>query len=114
MTTSLPTRSPTGRPARLPDPRAGDFTMPADTTGMHPTFPINLYTVRSRNKFKTDAGGSIDLYIQKDSPGKDKESNWLPAPEGEFVLMMRLYWPKEKPPSTLDGSWKLPHVAEVK
>jgi len=76
--------------------------------------PINRYNVSSRNKLKTNADGSVDLYIQKDSPGKDKESNWLPAPEGEFVLMMRLYWPKEKPPSILDGSWKPPHVAEVK
>ncbi len=76
--------------------------------------PINRYNVSSRNKFKTNADGSIDLYIQKESPGKDKEANWLPAPEGEFVLMMRLYWPKEKPPSILDGSWKPPHVAEVK
>ena len=60
---------------------------------------INRYTVSSRNKFKTNADGSIDLYVQNESPGKDKESNWLPAPKDEFVLMMRLYWPKETPPS---------------
>ncbi len=76
--------------------------------------PINRYTVSSRNKFKTNADGSVDLYIQKESPGKDKEQNWLPAPADEFVLMMRLYWPSEKPPSILDGSWKPPHVVEVK
>jgi hypothetical protein len=75
--------------------------------------PINRYTVSSRNKFKTNADGSVDLYIQKDSPGKDKEQNWLPAPSGEFVLMMRLYWPSEKPPSILDGTWKPPHVKEA-
>jgi hypothetical protein len=74
---------------------------------------INRYTVSSRNKFKTNADGSVDLYIQKDSPGKDKEQNWLPAPAGEFVLMMRLYWPSEKPPSILDGTWKPPHVKEA-
>ena len=74
---------------------------------------INRYTVSSRNKFKTNADGSIDLYIQKDSPGKDKEQNWLPAPSGAFVLMMRLYWPSEKPPSILDGTWKPPEVKEV-
>jgi hypothetical protein len=51
--------------------------------------------------------------MSKDSPGKDKEQNWLPAPSGEFVLMMRLYWPSEKPPSILDGTWKPPHVKEV-
>jgi hypothetical protein len=75
--------------------------------------PINRYTVSSRNKFKTNPDGSIDLYIQNESPGKDKESNWLPAPKDEFVLMMRLYWPSEKAPSILDGSWKPPHVKKV-
>ncbi len=75
--------------------------------------PINRYTVSSRSKFKSNADGSVDLYFQKDSPGKDKEANWLPAPEGEFVLMMRLYWPKESPPSILDGSWKPPEVKQA-
>jgi hypothetical protein len=74
---------------------------------------INRYTVSSRNKFKANADGSIDLYIQKDSPGKDKEQNWLPAPADKFVLMMRLYWPSEKPPSLLDGTWKPPEVKEA-
>jgi len=75
--------------------------------------PLNRYTVSQRNKFNTNADGSIDLYIQHDSPGKDREANWLPAPAGGFVLMMRLYWPKEKPPSLLDGSWKIPEVKEA-
>jgi hypothetical protein len=74
---------------------------------------LNRYTVSSRSKFKVNADGSIDLYIQKDSPGKDKEANWLPAPADEFVLMMRLYWPSEKPPSLLDGTWKPPEVTEA-
>jgi hypothetical protein len=75
--------------------------------------PINRYTVSSRNKFKVNADGSIDLYIQNESPGKDKEQNWLPAPSDEFVLMMRLYWPSEKPPSILDGTWKPPEVKKA-
>ena len=75
--------------------------------------PINRYTVSSRNKFKANADGSVDLYVQRDSPGKDKEQNWLPAPADEFVLMMRLYWPKENPPSLLDGTWKPPSVKEA-
>ena len=75
--------------------------------------PLNRYTVSQRNKLKANADGSIDLYIQHESPGKDKESNWLPAPQGQFILMMRLYWPKEQPPSILDGSWKIPEVKEV-
>ncbi len=73
---------------------------------------LNRYTVSSRSKFKTNADGSIDLYFQNESPGKDKEQNWLPAPKDEFVLMMRLYWPSEKPPSILDGTWKPPEVKE--
>jgi hypothetical protein len=74
---------------------------------------LNRYNLSQRNKFKTNADGSIELYIQNESPGKDKESNWLPAPKGDFVLMMRLYWPKENAPSILDGSWKLPAVKEA-
>ena len=75
--------------------------------------PINRYTVSQRNKLKANNDGSVDLYIQNDSPGKDKEQNWLPAPKDKFILMMRLYWPKEKPPSLLDGSWKIPAVKEA-
>lgn len=67
----------------------------------------------SRNKFKANADGSVDLYVQRDSPGKNKEENWLPAPADELVLMMRLYWPKENPPSLLDGTWKPPAVKEA-
>ncbi len=74
---------------------------------------LNRYTLSSRNKFKTNPDGSTDLYLQKDSPGKGKESNWLPAPEGKFILMLRLYWPKEMPPSIIDGSWKPPAVMKV-
>jgi uncharacterized protein (TIGR03000 family) len=72
--------------------------------------PLNKYTVSPRNDLQTNADGSIDLYIQNESPGKDKESNWLPAPKGEFVLMLRLYWPNDKDPSILDGTWKPPAV----
>jgi hypothetical protein len=74
---------------------------------------LNRYTLSSRNKFKINKDGSVDLSIQKDSPGKDKESNWLPAPEGKFILMLRLYWPKEAPPSIIDGTWKPPAVKKV-
>jgi hypothetical protein len=75
--------------------------------------PINRYTVSQRNKLKVNADGSVDLYVQNESPGKDKEQNWLPAPKDKFVLMMRLYWPKEKAPSILDGTWKIPPVKEA-
>ena len=75
--------------------------------------PLNRYNVSSRSKFKPNNDGSIDVYIQNESPGKDKEANWLPAPTGEFILMLRLYWPREKAPSILDGSWKIPEVKEA-
>jgi len=75
--------------------------------------PLNRYTLSLRNKLKPNADGSIDLYIQHESPGKDKESNWLPAPKDQFILMLRMYWPKEKPPSILDGTWKIPEVKEA-
>ncbi len=75
--------------------------------------PLNRYNVSQRNKLKANADGSIDLYIQHESPGKDKESNWLPAPKDQFILMLRMYWPKEKPPSILDGTWKIPEVKEA-
>lgn len=72
--------------------------------------PLNRYTVSPRNDLKYNADGSLDLYIQNESPGKDKESNWLPAPKDKFILMMRLYWPRETNPSILDGTWRPPGV----
>jgi hypothetical protein len=69
--------------------------------------PINRYLINSPMlpQLKRDADGGLTLLIQNESPGKDKESNWLPAPEGPFLMFMRLYWPK---PEALDGTWKQP------
>ena len=69
--------------------------------------PLNRYLINSGMlpDLKKDADGGITLYLQKDSPGKDKESNWLPAPNGPFYPVLRLYWPKQ---DTLDGTWKQP------
>ena len=62
--------------------------------------PINRYLINSPMlpDMKKNADGSLTLYIQKDSPGKDKEANWLPAPNGPIYLVMRLYWPKTSRP----------------
>jgi len=81
--------------------------------------PINRYLVNSPMLpgLKKNKDGSLTLYIQKDSPGKDKEANWLPAPDGPIYLVMRLYWPKTEPPSILpagEGTWRPPAVALVK
>jgi hypothetical protein len=81
--------------------------------------PINRYLVNSPMlpQLKKNDDGSLTLYIQKDSPGKDKESNWLPAPNGPIYLVMRLYWPKTEPPSILppgEGTWKPPGIVVAK
>ena len=73
--------------------------------------PINRYAIGDRDKLKFDPDGSLTLYFQKDSPGQDKESNWLPTPEGSFNLFMRLYWPDQ---AIVDGTWKMPPVERVK
>jgi hypothetical protein len=81
--------------------------------------PIHRYLINSPMlpEMKKNADGSLTLYIQKNSPGKDKESNWLPAPNDLIYLVMRLYWPKTEPPSILppgEGTWKPPGIVKVK
>ncbi len=75
--------------------------------------PINRYSISARQNLKANADGSVDLYIQKDSPGADKEANWLPAPAGKFILMLRMYWPDESPPSIIDGTWTPPAAVKA-
>jgi hypothetical protein len=80
--------------------------------------PINRYLINSPMLpgMKTNSDGSLTLYIQNKSPGADKESNWLPAPNGPIYLVMRLYWPKTEPPSILppdEGTWQPPGVKRV-
>jgi hypothetical protein len=77
--------------------------------------PINRYLINSPMlpAMKKNPDGSLTIYVQKDSPGADKESNWLPAPDGPIYMVMRLYWPKTEPPSVLppgDGTWKPPAI----
>ncbi|TCR91047.1 DUF1254 domain-containing protein [Rhizobium sp. BK376] len=75
--------------------------------------PLNRYSISARQDLKANPDGSVDIYIQNKSPGADKESNWLPAPKEKFILMMRLYWPDDKSPSILDGSWVIPSVTKA-
>lgn len=74
--------------------------------------PMNRYLINSAMlpQLKKDADGGVTLYIQNESPGEDKEANWLPAPNGPFVMYMRLYWPKEQ---ALDGKWTAPPLKRV-
>lgn len=79
------------------------------------TLPESLLSANALNRYlinspmlpglKKDPDGGVTLYVQNASPGKDKEANWLPAPEGPFFCAMRLYWPKDE---ALDGRWKAP------
>ncbi|ADJ27129.1 DUF1254 domain-containing protein [Nitrosococcus watsonii] len=72
---------------------------------------INRYALGDRDKLKFNADGSLDIYIQRNSPGEDKEANWLPTPQGgAFTMNLRLYWPK---PAVVDGSWAPPPVKRV-
>ncbi len=74
--------------------------------------PINRYSIGSRSsQLKTNANGSIDIYISKTSPGKALESNWLPAPDGEPFIIMRVYGPGQ---TVLDGTYKLPPMVKMK
>jgi len=70
---------------------------------------LNRYLINSPMlpNLKKDPDGGITLYIQKDSPGAAKESNWLPAPNSPFAAFLRIYWPK---PEALDGTWKRPEL----
>jgi len=76
---------------------------------------INRYAVSSWMPLRKNADGSVEIYVQSGSPGKDLESNWLPAPSsGPFNLTLRMYWPTEAPPSIVDGSWKPPAITKIR
>ena len=75
--------------------------------------PINRYLLNKpmMPQFIKDADGGLTFYIQNESPGDAREANWLPAPKGPFMVVMRLYWPK---PEALDGSWKQPPAMKTR
>ena len=75
--------------------------------------PINRYDLAQRDQLVANPDGSVDIYLQTESPGKDREANWLPAPKGKFVLVMRIYAPRRASPSILDGTWTPPPVKRV-
>jgi hypothetical protein len=75
--------------------------------------PLNKFTVSLRDNPKFNPDGSLTLYFQNESPGAAREANWLPAPKGEFIPMLRMYWPKDTSPSIINGSWTIPQVVKV-
>jgi hypothetical protein len=81
-----------------------------DTEGFPVANPLNRFALSSWMPFKYDADGSLTLYFQNESPGKDKEANWLPAPKGPFNLTMRLYAPRSE---ALTGKWNPPPVTKA-
>lgn len=73
--------------------------------------PLKRYSLVSKDGIKFNKDGSLDIYIQKDNPGKNKESNWLPVGENEFSLVLRCYWPKDE---LAEGKWKVPAVIKAR
>ncbi len=93
---------------RLPPAKAfWSLTMYDGKTKLLVDNPLNRYLINSPMlpQFKRDADGGLTLYVQKDNPGKDKESNWLPAPDGPFYAVLRIYLPKEE---AVSGQWRQP------
>jgi len=81
-----------------------------DQEGFQVANSLNRFAVSSWMPFVYNSDGSLDLYFQNESPGADKEVNWLPAPKGPFNLTMRLYAPKS---DALTGKWNPPAVTKV-
>lgn len=82
-----------------------------DAQGFQVANSLNRFAVSSWMPFKYDPDGWLTLYFQNESPGKDKEANWLPAPKGPFNLTMRLYAPKS---AALTGKWNPPPVTHLR
>ena len=106
-------------PGELPPVNAfWSITMYDGRTQLLVNNPINRYLINSPMLpgLRKNPDRSLTIFIQKDSPGRDKESNWLPAPDGPMFIVMRLYWPKTEPPSVLppgEGTWKPPAIVDV-
>ena len=81
-----------------------------DEQGYFAANPLKRFAIGDRDPLMLNNDGSLDLYIQRDSPGADKESNWLPAPEAGFNLALRMYWPEA---SVISGEWTPPPVVPL-
>lgn len=95
-------------PGQLPPVNAfWSLTMYDEPQSLLVDNPLNRYLINSPMlpQLKRDADGGLTLIVQNESPGKEKEANWLPAPKGPFSMIMRLYWPKE---AAVEGKWERP------
>jgi hypothetical protein len=80
-----------------------------DAEGFQAANSMNRFAIGDRDPLQYNADGSLDLYLQHQSPGPDKEANWLPAPKGPLGVTMRLYSPKS---AVLNGTWAPPPVRQ--
>jgi len=97
--------------AELPPVNAFWSVTMYDAEGFQVANTLERFAIGDRDTLKYNADGSLDIYIQHESPGEDKESNWLPSPaQGVLGLTMRLYAPKAQ---ALDGRWTPPAIAQV-
>jgi len=100
-------------PGQLPPVNAfWSLTMYDEPQSLLVANPLNRYLINSPMlpQLKRNADGGLTLIIQSESPGKDKEANWLPAPKGPFSMIMRLYWPKE---AAVAGKWERPPLTRT-
>jgi hypothetical protein len=100
-------------PGQLPPVNAfWSLTMYDEPQSLLVANPLNRYLINSPMlpQLKRDADGGVTLVVQNESPGQERESNWLPAPKGPFSMIMRLYWPKE---AALEGNWKQPPLTRA-
>lgn len=100
-------------PGQLPPVNAfWSLTMYDEPQSLLVANPLNRYLINSPMlpQLKRDADGGLTLIVQNESPGKDKEANWLPAPKGPFSMIMRLYWPKEV---ATEGKWTQPPLQQT-
>ncbi|MGQ7946573.1 DUF1254 domain-containing protein [Flavobacterium sp. WC2509] len=95
-------------PNQTPPSRAFWSITPYDKGGYLVENPIRRYAIGDRSNLKYNADGSLDIFVQKDSPGVEKDSNWLPVSKDEFNLSVRIYWPKEEYLKT--GNWTKPPI----
>ncbi len=96
--------------SNLPPVRAFWSVTAYDKDGYFIANPISRYAIGDRDPLKFNPDGSLDLDVQNQNPGLDRQSNWLPSGDGPFNLTFRLYWPT---PAILDGSWHAPAVERV-
>jgi hypothetical protein len=93
---------------QLPPARALWSVSVYDERQFFPANPIARYALGDRDPLVFNEDGSLELYLQRQSPGKEREPNWLPTPnKGLFSITLRLYWPE---PEATDGTWSPPQV----